>query len=418
MKIIVAHEGKQHSFYTAQALYNEGMLYKYITTVYYRKGNWTYFISRFLRGKTLEKCKSHRIESIPEEYIIQFSEWKGLLMLFLKRIPWLWNLFPIYYDWLHDSFGEKVAKYAIKNHVDVVIMYDTNANRCWEILKEKAPQIKRVLDVSIANRLYLKSVYEEDIRLCGNQELRKEQKEIWDPRNIRRYEEELENSQYYLAGSSFVKQSLMFSNVRPDKIFVVPYGVDTCQFKMKTNKNISLPLKVIFVGQISYRKGIHHLLNVVSSFQPNELELHILGAYDSTQRYYLDYSKFENIHFEGFVTRNQIARFYQDADVFCLPSLGEGLALVILEALGSGIPCVVSSNSGGSDVIVSGKNGYVFEAGDDSELKRILTNIVNNPLILKEMGENALTSITNYRWDNYFKNLNNIVTQICDDSCP
>ena len=68
---------------------------------------------------------------------------------------------------MHDSFGKEVAKLAIKNNVDAVIMYDTNANQCWKILKEKAPHIKRILDVTIGNRLYLEKIYREDEKTKG-----------------------------------------------------------------------------------------------------------------------------------------------------------------------------------------------------------------------------------------------------------
>ena len=162
MKIIVAHEGKQHSFRTAEALLQKGYLYRYITTIYDKPYSLTRLVRHLLRGDTKKKCASHRTDALPDEKVLQFCEWKGLLRLFLSKIPALYKHFPHYYDLLHDSFGRQVAEYAIKNNVDAVIMYDTNANECWKILREKAPQIKRILDVSIASRVYTENVYKRD----------------------------------------------------------------------------------------------------------------------------------------------------------------------------------------------------------------------------------------------------------------
>ena len=153
LKVIVAHEGKQHSFHTAEALLQKGYLFKYITTIYDKPFSLTRIVKHILRGDAKKKCASHRTSAIPDDMVLQYCEWKGVLRLFLSKIPSLYKHFPHYYDWLHDSFGKKVAEYAIKNNVDAVIMYDTNANECWKILKERPPQITRILALKIPNTI-------------------------------------------------------------------------------------------------------------------------------------------------------------------------------------------------------------------------------------------------------------------------
>nr|MDR2993008.1 hypothetical protein [Bacillus cereus] len=213
MKVIVAHEGKQHSYKTAEALYKNGMLFKYITTVYDKPYSLTRLFKYFLRGDAKKKCSSRQTEAFPDSIVKQLDEWKGLLLLLLSRIYFFKRLIPKYYNWLHDGFGKKVAKYAIRNGVDAVIMYDANANKCWEILKKKAPHIRRIMDVSIANRLFMKENYIKDMEQTGDSHLKEEQQHLWNSHNLKRYLEEIKDTDFFLVASNVVKDSLIFSGV-------------------------------------------------------------------------------------------------------------------------------------------------------------------------------------------------------------
>lgn len=402
MKIIVAHEGKQHSFRTAEALLQKGYLFKYITTIYDKPFSLTRIVKYLLRGDAKKKCASHRDKALPDDMVLQYCEWKGLLRLFLSKIPALYKHFPHYYDWLHDSFGRRVAEYAIKNNVDAVIMYDTNANECWKILKEKAPSIKRILDVSIANRLFMKENFIKDMEQTNDYNIKKEQAELWDENNCKRYLEEIKDSDYFLIASNVVKRSMMFSGVREDQMFMAPYGVDSHKFNFIQKESLQLPLKLVYVGQVNYRKGIHHLLNVMDSFKENEVELYMAGGYNDTTPLYQQYKDRRNIHFLGFVTRDVLANLYQKCDVFVFPTLGEGYGLVILEALSCGVPCIVSDLAGGDDAIFNGYNGFKFEAGNDLDLKNKIQWFIDNPDKLPEYSSNSRLSVEKQTWQSYY----------------
>ena len=402
MKIIVAHEGKQHSFRTAEALLQKGYLYKYITTIYDKPFSLTRIVKYLLRGDAKKKCASHRDEALPDDMVLQYCEWKGMLRLFLSKIPALYKHFPHYYDWLHDGFGRRVAKYAIKNNVDAVIMYDTTANECWKILKEKAPSIKRILDVSIANRLFMKDNFIKDMEQTHDNNIKKEQAELWDENNCKRYLEEIKDSDYFLIASNVVKRSMMFSGVREDQMFMAPYGVDSHKFNFVEKESLQLPLKLVYVGQVNYRKGIHHLLNVMDSFKENEVELYMAGGYNDTTPLYQQYKDRRNIHFLGFVTRDVLANLYQKCDVFVFPTLGEGYGLVILEALSCGVPCIVSDLAGGDDAIIEGVNGFKFKAGNDDDLYSKIKWFLDNPEQMPKYSINSRKSVEKQTWQSYY----------------
>lgn len=405
MKIIVAHEGKQHSFRTAEALLQKGYLYKYITTIYDKPHSLTRVVKHLLRGDAKKKCASHRTDAIPDDIIVQYCEGKGLLRLFLSKIPFLYRHFPHYYDRLHDSFGRKVAEYAINNHVDAVIMYDTNANECWKILKKRAPHIKRILDVSIANRLFMKENFIKDMEQTHDQNIKEEQIELWNENNCKRYLEEINDSQYFLIASNVVKRSMIFSGVKEEQMFIAPYGVDCRKFDFIQKQPLKLPLKLVYVGQVTYRKGIHHLLKVMDRFSDKDVELYLAGGYSEATPFVQEYKNRKNIHFLGFVTSDVLAALYQKSDVFVFPTLGEGYGMVVLEALSCGVPCIVSDLAGGDDAIIDGYNGFKFKAGDDNDLYEKIQCFMANPNKLLEYSMNSRKSVEKQTWQSYFNSV-------------
>lgn len=415
MKIIVAHEGKQHSLKTAEALYRENYLFCYITTVYDKPHSLTRLLKNILRGNIKKKCASRRNEQLPDVKIKQYCEFRGLLSLFLHRIPVL-NKFAERFDKsLRNSFGIKVAKLAKRNAVDAVIMYDYNSNSCFEWLKEKAPNIKRILDVTIANRLFSYYTYHNDAKLFSDSKILVEEKDVDNAESMVRLREELKLAQYFFVGSSFVKSTLEFSNVKSECIYVIPYGVNVQLFNPKCNNHktsVNKPLNLIYVGNVCYRKGIHHLLAVVSEFNGDEVDLNIVGSYSEKEDYYIRYKDKTNIHFLGFVTHDTLFEYYQNADIFVLPSLSEGFAQVCLEAMSCGLPVICTKNSGCNVVIKDYQNGFVIDCSNRDELNDKIEWFMHNRPLIPNMGEKARKTALNYTWENYFRKVVDAIKNI------
>lgn len=232
-KIIVAHPGKQHSFRTATALEMNNSLFKYITTIYDKPLSFTNRLNKILKGDAQKKGKGRRCEYIPDNKVKQFCEIRSLMNLFVSKISVPKRFKAWFNDSLADSFGKKVAKYAIDNNVDMVIMYDCTATKCFNILKKKAPNIKRVLDVSIAHRAFMKVVYEKDMMLTNSNALREDFWFLWNDKKMNRYKQEIYDTDYFFVPSEFVKESIKYLGVDDSKIIKIPYGVDIEKFDMK-----------------------------------------------------------------------------------------------------------------------------------------------------------------------------------------
>ena len=402
-RVVVAHPGRQHSFELATALKKKGVLYKYITTVYDKEKSLTAIIKKFLRGKDLKKADGRRCTFLEDSEVIQLCEPLGLLFLLIQRVAKSQAQANKFCRFCNSVFSKRVGRYLLKEDIDAIIMFDSTAEEAFTILKNSRPDIIRIQDVSIATRHYMKHNFENDY---GLPELKKEFPEFWDEKVMLGYKNEIDDSQYFLVASEMSRDSLIFCGVKEENISIIPYGVNHEQFSLKNcNNSVNAPLRIIYVGQVTYRKGIHHLLNVVSKFDSSEIDVYLAGGYEEEGSLYKRYKNVDNIHFLGFVTRDELAREYQNADVFCFPTIGEGYGLVVLEALSCGVPVISSDLAGGNDAIVDGKNGFVVKAGDDDELKEKIKWCISHRKELAEMRHFSHLSALEFTWERYHENV-------------
>ena len=157
LKIIVAHPGRQHSFRVATALKREGLLFKYVTTVYNKDTSLLMKIAKlFLNKENLERANNRRNVDLNDNDIVQFDAVLGYLLLLALRLDKSKKFYLLLDSIIKKSFGKKVAKYAIKNKADMIICFDTNALYCFRYLeKKKGTMIIRVIDHAHPPRNYL-----------------------------------------------------------------------------------------------------------------------------------------------------------------------------------------------------------------------------------------------------------------------
>lgn len=416
-RIIVAHPGKQHSYQTIKALNRKDIELTYITTVYDKSNSLTgKFKNLFLKGDNLKRANSRVCSWIENKNVVQFCELSALFTLLLLRIDKSKRIYRLWNDLVFERFGKKVAKYAIKEKADMVIMYDANAKRCFEYLAQKAPFIKRVLDVSIAARPYQKNIYQKNIELTGLDGLKKEQIFLWNENRQKYYRKEIELSNFFMCPSEFVKRSLIFCGVKESQILHAPYGVQVERFSYCPRKVKSGPLRMVMAGQVNYRKGFHHIINVLERFTSEEVQLVIFGSDSSRDSFLEAHKNLSNIEYRGFVTQDKMIEEYKHADIYVFPSLCEGLSLSVLEAMSCGLPVLLSDHSGANDVVKNQVNGLVFSAGNDDQFEACIRWYMNNRDKLLYMGEEARKTAMTYSWENYYENYYEHIKRIMNEN--
>lgn len=403
-RIIVAHPGKQHSLQMAAAVKKSGMLQKYYTTVYYKEGSLTKIITdKLLRGKNLKKAHSRLSVELDSDDVEQINEWMGLVTLLTSRISVLEKLTRKWNALTASLFYKEIMRKARKDNIDAIIVYDGYSNRHFEILD--GTDIIKVMDVSFASRQYLKKLFESEIKEYGADDLRRTSSELWNEKWMYNDIVATKVADYFIVPSHFVKESLEYCGVEPDRIYIVPYGVDNKEFNytdvpLKKERRLQL----LYVGEISCRKGLHRLLEVASQYQ-GQIELRLCGRVDQKSSIYQNYKDTANIEFVGFITHDQLANEYNNADVFVFPTLGEGFGLVVLEALSCGLPVICSDRAGGNDVIQNGVNGFVISMDTNAALRNSIDWCLANRERLHQMRIQAKDSVAGLSWDTYKSNV-------------
>ena len=173
-------------------------------------------------------------------------------------------------------------------------------------------------------------------------------------------------------------------------------------------------IDILFVGRITKYKGLHVLLNALKHLRKNkQVILHVVGE-GSELKNCMKISP-KNVIFYGFVSEEKLAELYKKANIVVVPSIWyEVFGIVILESFKYGTP-VIGSNIGGiPELIEDGYNGYLFEAGNATALKKLLENLIENPSELERLSENAFKSAEKYSMKEHVRKLSRLYEEASD----
>ena len=416
-KVIVGHPGKQHSFRLAVALKQKDILLSYITTIYDKDKGWMRVLKSIVGEANAKRAATRKCEELDDDDVIQYCVFSSLITLLLLRIDKGKTIYNKWNRWVSSRFGKKVAKYAIKSNANIVIMYDTNAAECFKYLKKKAPSILRIMDVSHANRIYEKKLFDEDMKLLPEwaENLYKEKRYLWKT-DLRFIREENEFTNFFLVPSKYVKKSLLDYGINKEQIVVTPYGVDENKFKTKLDTIQDADKQIVYflyVGDATETKGFGHLLialNMVNEKYPGT-DLHLVGGMLDPQIN----SKYGNhVVSHGYLQFDMMTSIYQQADVMVIPSLSEGMTLAGLEALCSGLPLICTKNSGINDLIVEGKNGFVVDVSNAEQIANRMIWFIENKERIPGMKKEAYNTGTAYSWNRYYNEISNKILHILE----
>ena len=188
------------------------------------------------------------------------------------------------------------------------------------------------------------------------------------------------------------------------KMDVIPDGLDLGRFEPVRRDPRPEKVRVLTIGRLIPRKGFQFLIRALPRIIENaghDFEIEIVGD-GPYQRELLrlseDLGVASYIRFVGSVPYSELPQQYRDADVFILPSLAEGMPLVVLEAMGTGLPIVASRVQGIEELVVEDVNGALFDAGDVDGLADSLVKLINAGEGRVEMGKASVERVKPYDW--------------------
>jgi alpha-maltose-1-phosphate synthase len=210
-----------------------------------------------------------------------------------------------------------------------------------------------------------------------------------------------------IVGSEYAKGTMVRHGVEPSRIVIVPYGADIERFRPVTHVNAGR-FRVLFVGQLSQRKGIKYLLEAVKGVAIPQLELVLVGGVVGSGSGLVPYRDYFT-HIPN-VPHVEVHKYFQNADLFVYPSLHEGSAIAIYEALASGLPVITTANSG--SVIRDGSEGFIVPIRSIDALKEKILLFYQNRSLRAEMGHNARALAEQFSWQAYRTKLSNLIANM------
>ncbi len=221
--------------------------------------------------------------------------------------------------------------------------------------------------------------------------------EVPDPRTIERELAEYQAADFIAVPTEFVARTFVERGIPRERLIVNPYGVDLRLFRPVEPAHIGGGLRVIHVGGVSVRKGVHYLIEAVGRLP--QATLTIVGAPDPGMSKLLSAN---HVNFIGPVPGRELPRHYAQADVFCLLSLEEGLALVLAQAMAMGLPIIATPSTGAADLITDGVEGFLVPVRDPDAVLAKLALLATDPVLRRKMGRRARVRVeTGFSWTDY-----------------
>ncbi len=202
------------------------------------------------------------------------------------------------------------------------------------------------------------------------------------------WREECRLADMVMVNSEWSREALLSEGVPGDKVLVVPLAYDPPQAAGDAGRRYpaafspSRPLRVLYLGQVLVRKGIHDLVAAAELLVGEPVAVDVVGPHGP-----LPGSLPRNLVFHGPVPRGEAARWYREADLFVLPTHSDGFALTQLEAMAYGLPVIATRRCG--DVVEHGRNGWIVEHGAPEQLADVVREAIANSTALAGMSEAA-----------------------------
>ena len=235
----------------------------------------------------------------------------------------------------------------------------------------------------------------------------------------------IQKTKKILCVSEFISKKIQKNlNIEKDKIYVLKNGVDTKKFEHIFDDQEIVDLKrklkiepndkvLLFTGRLIPQKGVKEILLSIQNLS-QKYKLLILGAalndlkvetkYEKDIKELINHNK--NVIFTGFISYEEIWKFYKIADIAVLPSIWDDPApLTIIEATIAGLP-IITTDSGGIPEYVNTKCAIILDRNKDliNQLAINIDKLLGNNELRRKMGEESIKISQNRNVENYYKN--------------
>ena len=208
----------------------------------------------------------------------------------------------------------------------------------------------------------------------------------------------LETTDIFVCPSPFVADDLVLNwGVPREATRIIPYALSSDWFEIESRPK---PGRVLFAGTADRRKGIHYLAKAALLLSGRVADFRVAGTVQAEVR---NHPEAATLQFLGRVPRAQVRNEFASADIFVLPTLAEGSATVVYEAMAMGLP-VITTRAAGS-VIRNGVDGVIVPERDPEALAAAIERLVADRALRDAIGEAARESARQWTWETYTSSL-------------
>lgn len=194
----------------------------------------------------------------------------------------------------------------------------------------------------------------------------------------------------------------LYAGASEDNIFVVHNPIDLSYFEPVMKKKINKTC--LYVGALTPVKGVEYLIHAIPQVLKQLPDARFLLIGDGSQRklveeLILKYDVGKKVELLGYIPHNKLLPYYQQADLFVMPSLNEPQGIVALEAMACGLPVVASKVGGIPEMVQDGKNGILVPPAKPESLAEAIVNLFAHESLYQSYSKCALNTAYKFSWE-------------------
>lgn len=397
-RVLLSHPtGNENVRNALLSLVEHEMLAEFLTTIAWdAQSRWNTLLSGELRTQLARRSFSlahrDRIKSMPWREAVRVVMRATPLARFLTADERPFSIIGVYRD-----FDRRVARRVADLQPNIAYAYEGGALQTFREAKKRG--VTTIYEQPSGHWRWTRNLFAEEAeRNPGLSDLLPSLRDS--AGHLDWKDEELQLSDHIFVPSEYIMRTL--AGVVPEsKIRVFRYGAPEVKPDKQFNLDSDVPLKVLFVGHLGQHKGIGYLLDAVDMLG-EQVELTLVGRrlrpnarIDQACRRW---------HWHETLPHEQVLRVMQQADVLVLPSLSDAFGLVVTEALSCGLPVIVTPNTGASEIIRDGHDGFVVPVCQADAIASRLEAMHRDREMLAEMARQAQVTAARNCWANYRAN--------------
>lgn len=196
--------------------------------------------------------------------------------------------------------------------------------------------------------------------------------------------------------SYFARSQTMLWSAPEDwhKLEVTPLGVDARGWELAAFRERPSPFELIAAGRLAEIKGFPLLLEAVAELRRQERDVRLTLAGDGPARKGLEEQAKrlgigDRVVFAGWKAQDDLRDLYRQSDVFVMTSFAEGVPVVLMEAMATGLPCVAPRINGIPELIRDGVDGLLFTVSDVAEIVFAMKRLMDDTEMRRRMAESS-----------------------------